>query len=892
MSISRNRPHLAAVFIMAAAALILFAELIFTDSVPFSAHTDVLTPWRNSLTTEQLDSALSRLNPTASDKNFSFHPDNQVTIDAFTNRRIPMWNRYQMAGLPHLGQSLYGIFYPLNPPLFLFDNYNVYTLLTVIHFIMAGFFTYLLLRRLSLSFFAAVLGGLVLICCATMTARFHLYMTVYPMAWAPLMLYLVDRFHRDRSWLSLCGLAILGAMITLAGFQQVAIYLFYLSLAYSLYITSRDHYSFRIGRSLITSTLSTGIGLILISNAIELDFLLIYTIGSLLALIGFFAGGEGFFRWIRSCLPVFGALVLAIGLSAVQLAPVIALLSHSTRSVISPESMVTTNSLPVASWLGFFMPLFLTDPMWALTSTNQNLSCFTLTGLTGLNYIENTLYIGILPAILAGCCLFRRATLRPVIFFAGAASLFLLLSFGVFFVIYPIWLAPGFQLDPRRSLIVIAFLLSILVAYGFEIIKIKAEKSKLPKILAIILLIAATVSVVSGSFLNQSIASSMMEQAESIDGFSEKPLTPDRIEEVVDENSMQIRASLFHFALAAGSGGIALLIFAFRPGRAAWALILVAIAMDLVPLSWRVNRPQEPAGFLDIPPSMAAMKKHAGDEHFRIFRFTREWESRSGTRVPVPPNITTHFEIEDAQGYIVQTLSRYFRLMNGVETGIAPPGTTVYPLIDPESLSSPILDLIGVRFILATVKLPEKVGFKKIYDEDNIYLYENLNSFPRAFMVQSVKFMDLETPSPTKPSAVLDAMLDEKFDLRSEAVVETPPFKINTSNRFAQPPNARVVYPYPEKVEITFDGVNPGGVLVLTDAYYPGWKAWADGIPTPVFPADLAFRGVNIPEGCKKVTFEFHPGDLKIGLAITSISIALLAIGAALCFFVRKARLK
>lgn len=49
------------------------------------------------------------------------------------------------------------------------------------------------------------------------------------------------------------------------------------------------------------------------------------------------------------------------------------------------------------------------------------------------------------------------------------------------------------------------------------------------------------------------------------------------------------------------------------------------------------------------------------------------------------------------------------------------------------------------------------------------------------------------------------------------------------------------------------------GVLVLRDAYDPGWRAWVDGRETPVFPADYIFRGVFVEAGAHRVRFEFHP---------------------------------
>jgi hypothetical protein len=47
--------------------------------------------------------------------------------------------------------------------------------------------------------------------------------------------------------------------------------------------------------------------------------------------------------------------------------------------------------------------------------------------------------------------------------------------------------------------------------------------------------------------------------------------------------------------------------------------------------------------------------------------------------------------------------------------------------------------------------------------------------------------------------------------------------------------------------------------LVLTDSYDPGWIATINGQPTPVLPADVAFRSVAVPEGQSRVVFRYEP---------------------------------
>jgi uncharacterized membrane protein YfhO len=47
--------------------------------------------------------------------------------------------------------------------------------------------------------------------------------------------------------------------------------------------------------------------------------------------------------------------------------------------------------------------------------------------------------------------------------------------------------------------------------------------------------------------------------------------------------------------------------------------------------------------------------------------------------------------------------------------------------------------------------------------------------------------------------------------------------------------------------------------LILTDAYYPGWKCFVDGEQTPIYPANYLFRGVKVGGGPHKIKFVFAP---------------------------------
>jgi len=860
----RSKGHALALIIMTVATLLLFGNLVFTSGLPFPAHTDCFLPWRSSIPQEQVEQALGKMNRAATDKNFSFHPDNQVTADALQNGRLPLWNPHQMGGVPHLGQSLYGVFYPLNLPIFLFGPDGFYTPTILLHYILAGFFTYLLLKRFGLSFAAAVAGGLFFICCANMTGRFHYYMTIYPVTWAPLMLILIDKFHKDRSYLCLSGLAVLSATIVLAGFQQMALYILYLCMGYSLFLSGVNKLQYRWRFGISIGLLLTAAGLAVIPfgwNGYS-----VWTVSALFVPLGILISSKGFIKWIISSLPVGCALCLGVALSAIQMAPAIALMPQSTRQLISIMSMVNENSLSTGGLLGFLSPLFLCDPIWALSDSVRNYAGASMAGWLGPagpvfpNYVEWSLYIGVLPLALLACAITVTKEIKgKVLFLIFTSILFLLMAFGVWMIVFPTYFI-GFIFDPRRTLLIFSFIVSLLAAISLNNIVEMKTKSTRPIIIGAILIVIAVLSGLTGGFFSTSIASSLHETVEADLNLSSS-LQESKF--FIFENSMQIKSALLHLALAAALGGAGLIRLALKPGLTALLIVFSAFLVDMIPVSWHVNQPQEKEGFLREDPAIACMKPNDNEGKNRIFRYVKD-HGASSLRIPLPGNISTHFNLEDGEGYIVQPLKRYALLMNMMQPGIAS-GVWVLPISKEESIKSPILDLIGVKYLIATDPLPNGCSFNEIYSKNNLRVFQNSEAFPRAFLVKKWEFVELQDYK-----AVLSRIASSEINLKDTVILEGAPIDVKVSK--TPTPLTQVRYITPEEVEVTFNGPAPGGFLVLTDAYYPGWKAEVDGNEVNVFPADCAFRAVAVPEGAEKVIFRFDPPELKTGTIISLVS--------------------
>ncbi|HHS96391.1 MAG TPA: hypothetical protein ENK08_00595 [Chloroflexi bacterium] len=229
--------------------------------------------------------------------------------------------------------------------------------------------------------------------------------------------------------------------------------------------------------------------------------------------------------------------------------------------------------------------------------------------------------------------------------------------------------------------------------------------------------------------------------------------------------------------------------------------------------------------------------------------------------------------------------TRTFPLRVGVEVAPAPPeglprtaarlrweGAAVPTAVSVRAtLPSGRLIVRGVSLIdertgsFQSLVLSDRGRFRLVHSGD-VKVYENLEVLPRAFVAFRAQVVEDE-------AAALDRMRSPAFDPAAEVVVERGPISLSS----ADPPQpAQVVAYAPERVEVEVDLATPG-YLVLTDANYPGWRAWVDGEPAEVMTADLLFRAVYLEPGRHRVLFAFRPTLVRAGAGVSLV--ALLGLG-------------
>jgi hypothetical protein len=92
---------------------------------------------------------------------------------------------------------------------------------------------------------------------------------------------------------------------------------------------------------------------------------------------------------------------------------------------------------------------------------------------------------------------------------------------------------------------------------------------------------------------------------------------------------------------------------------------------------------------------------------------------------------------------------------------------------------------------------------------------------------------------------------------------------------------ARIARFEPDRLVVRTRSEIPG-ILVLGEAWYPGWGATIGGNPAAAFPVNGWMRGVAVPPGANEVVLAYRPRLLAEGLLVTILSAAVIA-SLALC---------
>jgi len=516
-------------------------------------------------------------------------------------------------------------------------------------------------------------------------------------------------------------------------------------------------------------------------------------------------------------LALFIIVVVAIGLSAIQILPTLELTQLSERTAYTFQT-ATAYPFHPKNLMTFISPYYFGNP--ALGSYREDV---TRTGV----FWENSSYIGLLPFILAIAALIPAIRKKPrpiyLLFFASLALFSTVLMLGRFTPIYALlWqLLPGFQLFrfPTRFNLFLIFSLSILSGYGASLL--------LKKLIG---------------FKNLPLVS---QTKRSDDTRFSWPLS-----------IRQTQAMIIGFIL------IDLFVFA-------------SAYIAYVPLD---KFQQEPA----------IVKRLAEDRSFfRIYNLTQYTQSPYQTlgwkrdqdailaiRDAIPPNNNLLYNLASFadRGWFEGGLglTRRNRLENYL----------LYENQDPV-VTGKILGIFNVKYITS---FSESLGIEieKIEEYDlgkqfatSLKLFKNNMVMPRvSFVPEAEVIQDGE--------AILRRLSHTEFLPTKTVILEDQPHTIpekftGIMDAFREE-NPLTILSYKDQ-EVTIEAdIKNHGFLVLSDLFYPGWKAQVDGTSQPILKANYLVRALELEPGKHTIRFWFAPTSFQIGKLISLVALLILMI--------------
>lgn len=155
---------------------------------------------------------------------------------------------------------------------------------------------------------------------------------------------------------------------------------------------------------------------------------------------------------------------------------------------------------------------------------------------------------------------------------------------------------------------------------------------------------------------------------------------------------------------------------------------------------------------------------------------------------------------------------------------------------------------------------------------DTVYLYRLNAGNPYSWVTPiAVKAPDEQ---------VLATVVNPRFDVRRAALFDTSANVTAAQGVQSLPAplaiTTTVNHYEPGKVQIDLSAPAPAGSsLMVSENYYPGWIASADGKPARIGRADLTLIGVELPLGARRIELNFTSPAYQRGKMITWIAIAL-----------------
>ena len=533
-------------------------------------------------------------------------------------------------------------------------------------------------------------------------------------------------------------------------------------------------------------------------------------------------------KWLKSSLFLIGAALLALLFSAAQFFPFCEYVFNSTRAAGFNLSDTAGLSLPFSHLAGFIFPDVFGNPA---------VSSYIQTGK--LQYWAAALYCGLLPFIFAFFYGIDRK--KPETYFYLASFLFFILyalgpSAPLYSNLYNALPVFRFIRYPATALLGAMLPLAVLSAFGFDALLKTAVRRKTGIVPKLPYLFFAFFIVVLLYIL-----------------CIFRPSGPGLF-------ALAAQAAWVSLAVAAG---FLILFTLYRKkmiARDAFALLLVLLIFTDLFFYGSRNNPLCGESELTGRSKAADIMKTRESGCFRYViepethRFIQRKYFNEGENIePIPYNSF----LWETKNLLFQNLNVKEQVSNA--NGYDPMRPKISdPLISKMMVTAGnrIADLCNVKYIISYRVFRDEV-LKQVGRAGMANIYENTRVIPRAFVPMA---LELNGPDITA-RGVFDPEKTLLFNTRE--IVNVPSVMSGTVE-ITEYGNRRV------RMLVKSD---TGCFAVLTDTWYPGWKAFVDFKEAEIYRAYGVFRAVYVKPGLHKVTYSYEPLSFTLGIWVTFVSL-------------------
>ena len=442
------------------------------------------------------------------------------------------------------------------------------------------------------------------------------------------------------------------------------------------------------------------------------------------------------------------------------------------------------------------------------------------------------LYVGAAPLLLAGVAVARRRGG----FWVGLALVGLLLSLGTEGGLY--WLAyhvaPGFSLfrHQERAAVLWSFALAMLAGEGLRLmtedLRLKIEDLRLKQSTAQSSVFNHQSSIIIPPLLVGLAAVALV----ALWAWRGQP----------GEGRLALWSSLAVYA--AVMLGVTAWLLGRLHGRGPLVALLGLVVLDLFSTGGRgLMQMAPPSGYFAPNPLVWAVQADMNGP-FRV--------SSEGLLPPGGGNGAILWRLEDVVGNSPLHLAAYDALLSDV----------------PELVW---WRLLNVRYVVTQRDLPSAL-VAEVERVGEARLYRLAGSLPRAWLVPGVRVASDEV-------GVRAALAEPGFDPLAHAVTADlvgAKLGLPTEGTPLLEAQADVERQSPLALTVRTQTPQPA-LLVLSEAYAPGWRAWVNGQPAPVLAVDGLLRGTPVPAGASTVVWRYEPWTVTVGLALSGLTLAALA---------------